>query len=147
MAPVTRSRTHSSDSGADAQPLQRPTAVTKMTARLSRTLTDLADTDPVHGRDAKALRDAAPKRFMSPDGQLPRVSPYTGSGDNATQFSIWLRRLEDVLRVRLPGTGSRDSSREVAPSLEDLSSFVRSRLHATTAEDKDIFLDNAPRLG
>ncbi|KIH68091.1 hypothetical protein ANCDUO_01573 [Ancylostoma duodenale] len=43
MAHVTRSRTHSSDSGADAQPPHGPTAVVKMTARLSRTLTGLAE--------------------------------------------------------------------------------------------------------
>ncbi|EYC04628.1 hypothetical protein Y032_0086g1894 [Ancylostoma ceylanicum] len=59
MAPVTRARTQSSDSGADAQPPNGPTAMSKATARLSRTLTDLADSDPVHGKDAKALRDAA----------------------------------------------------------------------------------------
>ncbi|KIH46347.1 hypothetical protein ANCDUO_23602 [Ancylostoma duodenale] len=154
MAPVTRSRTHSSDSGADAQPPLGPMGVVKMTARLSRTLTDLADTDPVHGKDAKALRDAAAQAIhevwkdsenstallaqkvnqgnsslisgindsfsavgikidslsmvatFSPDGQLPRISPYTGSGDNVTQFSIWLRRLEDVLRMRSPPLNS-----------------------------------------
>ncbi|EPB78884.1 zinc knuckle [Ancylostoma ceylanicum] len=142
MAPVTRARTQSSDSGADAQPPNGPTAMSKATARLSRTLTDLADSDPVHGKDAKALRDAAAQAIhevwkdsknstallvqkvnqgntvgskidslpmvatFGPDGQLPRISPYTGSGDNATQFSIWLRRLEDVLRMRSPPLNS-----------------------------------------
>ncbi|KAK6726346.1 hypothetical protein RB195_004580 [Necator americanus] len=35
----------------------------------------------------------------SPDGPTPRLVSFTGSGDEATQFSLWLRRLEDVMRL------------------------------------------------
>ncbi|RCN27796.1 zinc knuckle [Ancylostoma caninum] len=84
IKPVTRSRTHSSDSGTDAQPPHGPTAVVKMTARLPRTLTDLADTDPVHGKDAKPLRDAAAQAIHEPRGrpqfrrpEQPRSQPTT----------------------------------------------------------------------
>ncbi|KAL6741611.1 hypothetical protein Aduo_014847 [Ancylostoma duodenale] len=58
MAPVTRSLTHSSDSLADVHPPHGPMVVLKMTVRLSWNLTEPADTDPVHGKDAKALRYA-----------------------------------------------------------------------------------------
>ncbi|KAK6748423.1 hypothetical protein RB195_001197 [Necator americanus] len=36
----------------------------------------------------------------SPDGPTPRPAAFTGSGDDATQFSLWLRHLEDVMRLR-----------------------------------------------
>ncbi|EYC22233.1 hypothetical protein Y032_0017g3229 [Ancylostoma ceylanicum] len=36
----------------------------------------------------------------SPDGPIPRIVPFVGSGEDATQFSVWLRRLEDIMRMR-----------------------------------------------
>ncbi|KAL6730192.1 hypothetical protein Aduo_001183 [Ancylostoma duodenale] len=36
----------------------------------------------------------------SPDGPIPRITPFVGSGEDATQFSVWLRRLEDIMRMR-----------------------------------------------
>nr|CDJ86555.1 Retrotransposon gag protein domain containing protein [Haemonchus contortus] len=37
---------------------------------------------------------------VSPDGPLPRIIPFSGSGEDPLQFSLWLRRLEDVMRMR-----------------------------------------------
>ncbi|KAK6018595.1 hypothetical protein OSTOST_15813, partial [Ostertagia ostertagi] len=37
---------------------------------------------------------------LSPDGPLPRIVPFIGSGEDPMQFSMWLRRLEDVMRMR-----------------------------------------------
>ncbi|VDO07039.1 unnamed protein product [Haemonchus placei] len=35
-----------------------------------------------------------------PDGLLPRTVPFTGSREDPIQFSLWLRRLKDVMRMR-----------------------------------------------
>ncbi|WKY05449.1 hypothetical protein Q1695_006009 [Nippostrongylus brasiliensis] len=37
---------------------------------------------------------------LGADGSLPGVRSFSGSADDGQQFSIWLRRLEDVLRMR-----------------------------------------------
>ncbi|KHJ98252.1 hypothetical protein OESDEN_01769 [Oesophagostomum dentatum] len=38
--------------------------------------------------------------MCSPERHIPQIHPYTGSGE-MMQFSIWLRRLEDIMRMRL----------------------------------------------
>ncbi|VDO29282.1 unnamed protein product [Haemonchus placei] len=37
---------------------------------------------------------------VNPDGPLPRIVPFSGSGEDPLQFSLWLRRLEDIMRMR-----------------------------------------------
>ncbi|VDO66010.1 unnamed protein product [Haemonchus placei] len=39
----------------------------------------------------------------TPDGSLLRAIPFTGSGEDPMQFSPWLRRLEDVMRMKSLG--------------------------------------------
>ncbi|WKX95512.1 hypothetical protein Q1695_012178 [Nippostrongylus brasiliensis] len=117
-----------------------------MSIPLSTVLQDVEDTDPVHGREAKLLRDAAVEAIsdvrdesrstsaqlaqeicsgnssllsdlnasfvavdnsiraiptiasFSPDGSLPKIPAFSGSGDGI-QFSVWLRHFEDVVRM------------------------------------------------
>ncbi|XGW27434.1 hypothetical protein V3C99_007773 [Haemonchus contortus] len=38
--------------------------------------------------------------MIQPDPQTPRVSTFSGASENGVQFSIWLRRLEDIMRMR-----------------------------------------------
>lgn len=40
------------------------------------------------------------ERHQQEDLELPKVNSFSGSSDTDTQFSIWLRRLEDVMRMR-----------------------------------------------
>ncbi|WKY10536.1 hypothetical protein Q1695_002699 [Nippostrongylus brasiliensis] len=38
--------------------------------------------------------------MLGSDAHTAKVSPFSGAADDGTQFSIWLRRLEDVIRMR-----------------------------------------------
>ncbi|KAK6057603.1 zinc knuckle [Cooperia oncophora] len=45
--------------------------------------------------------DALPAvAMLQPDAQTPKVIPFSGATDTGVQFSIWLRRLEDIMRMR-----------------------------------------------
>uniref|UniRef100_A0A0N4VSJ6 Gag protein n=1 Tax=Haemonchus placei TaxID=6290 RepID=A0A0N4VSJ6_HAEPC len=38
--------------------------------------------------------------IFQPDSQGSRISPFTGYNEDGAQFSIWLRRFEDIMRMR-----------------------------------------------
>uniref|UniRef100_A0A7I4YGW0 CCHC-type domain-containing protein n=1 Tax=Haemonchus contortus TaxID=6289 RepID=A0A7I4YGW0_HAECO len=38
--------------------------------------------------------------MFQPDAQGSRISPFTGYNEDGAQFSIWLRRFEDIMRMR-----------------------------------------------
>ncbi|KAK6760826.1 hypothetical protein RB195_022043 [Necator americanus] len=105
-------------------PIHRSVSLTSTTGRLVRTLQELNDGDNAYGKDAKTLpwqlrkygtapgesASAVGNRIAtipmvatySPNGPTPRLVPFTGSGDDATPFSLWLRCLEDgVARERV----------------------------------------------
>ncbi|VDO04883.1 unnamed protein product [Haemonchus placei] len=45
--------------------------------------------------------DALPTvAMLGLDPQTPRITPFSGSSEEGAQFSVWLRRLEDVIRMR-----------------------------------------------
>ncbi|VDM77404.1 unnamed protein product [Strongylus vulgaris] len=46
--------------------------------------------------------DAMPQvSSFSPEGPIPKLSYFTGSDGDPTPFSVWLRRFEDILDMRL----------------------------------------------
>ncbi|EPB67177.1 hypothetical protein ANCCEY_13731 [Ancylostoma ceylanicum] len=83
--PVTRSPTASDDSR-PAAPTTSSVTLPSATERFV-TVGELIDSIPFVAT-------------CSPDGSIPRIVPFVGSGEDATQFSVWLRRLEDIMRMR-----------------------------------------------
>ncbi|KAL6739270.1 hypothetical protein Aduo_012744 [Ancylostoma duodenale] len=61
--------------------------------------------------------------LCSPEGgHSPRITPFSGDGESS-QFSIWLRRLEDILRMRA-----------IAPTSEQKASFLVGYLDGVARE-------------
>ncbi|KHJ86925.1 hypothetical protein OESDEN_13311 [Oesophagostomum dentatum] len=175
-------RSQSNEFKVDHQP---PASVTPQPMRaLSATLSELGDTDPVHGKDAKALRDATAyaitevwkdskastallahqvnktnsslvhslnESFSSvgskidslprvatfgPDGQFPQIPIFSGSGEGPMQFSIWLRRLEDVLRMRSPPLSPELKANFLIGYLDDV---AREKIEELSDDDRKSF--------
>uniref|UniRef100_W6NLG8 Retrotransposon gag domain-containing protein n=1 Tax=Haemonchus contortus TaxID=6289 RepID=W6NLG8_HAECO len=38
--------------------------------------------------------------MLAQDSPSPKIAPFTGSSEDGVQFSIWLRRLNDIIRMR-----------------------------------------------
>ncbi|KHJ94973.1 zinc knuckle [Oesophagostomum dentatum] len=104
MGPITRSMTHSVEDMADATTPLTPSD--QVTAPLVGALADLDDSSTVHGRQAKELRDATTEALVNVWKDARQTTSRLvqqvnqGSGENSMQFSIWLRRLEDIIRMR-----------------------------------------------
>ncbi|EYB99775.1 hypothetical protein Y032_0120g931 [Ancylostoma ceylanicum] len=72
----------------------------------------------------------------SPDGQIPKIQSFSGSGENVAQFSIWLRRLEDIIRMR----GVPMSSEQKANFLIGyLDGVAREKIEELSEDDKKSF--------
>ncbi|KAK6754556.1 hypothetical protein RB195_013509 [Necator americanus] len=109
---VTHSRTLSSNARTTA-PIHSSASMTSTTERLVRTLQETNDDGSVHGRDVKTLRDATALTVTEVwNDARSATSTLTRKADEgtytsqfrfrrrATQFSLWFRRLENVMRLR-----------------------------------------------
>ncbi|KAK5977405.1 hypothetical protein GCK32_022850 [Trichostrongylus colubriformis] len=150
--PVTRAQARlvqakEESSPPEGLPEESLPAAPKLTEDIQSTLIDLADNDPVLGRDAKELRDATATAVTEvwqdahhstealahqisaknvsllrelntsfaavgervqaqpviasclPEGAPPKLQLFAGSSDSPP-FSLWIRRFENVLRMR-----------------------------------------------
>uniref|UniRef100_A0A7I4XWY3 RNA-directed DNA polymerase n=1 Tax=Haemonchus contortus TaxID=6289 RepID=A0A7I4XWY3_HAECO len=72
-----------------------------LTHRISQgTSSLLADLNNTFAAVGKRIDNIPVVASLSPDGPLQRLVPFVGSGEDSMQFSMWLRRLEDVMRMR-----------------------------------------------
>ncbi|KAK6754555.1 hypothetical protein RB195_013509 [Necator americanus] len=92
-------------------PIHSSASMTSTTERLVRTLQETNDDGSVHGRDVKTLRDATALTVTEVwNDARSATSTLTRKADEgtytsqfrrrATQFSLWFRRLENVMRLR-----------------------------------------------
>ncbi|VDL83329.1 unnamed protein product, partial [Nippostrongylus brasiliensis] len=54
---------------------------------------------------------------LSPEGSAPRISTFSGTGDGL-QFSSWLRRFEDIIRMRVVPLSSEQKANMLVAHLE-----------------------------
>ncbi|VDL83076.1 unnamed protein product [Nippostrongylus brasiliensis] len=66
----------------------------------------------------------------------PRVAPSSGSSDEGMQFSVWLRRLEDIIRMR-PGVIS--SEQKANFLIGHLDGVARDKVEELSEEDRKDF--------
>lgn len=82
----------------------------------------------------------------TPNGPTPKV-PFIGSGKDASQFSLWLRCLEDTVRVRTLAPKSQQKANflicylegVVREKIEELSEEGRSNIDTVVAHLKQFF--------
>ncbi|XGW04904.1 hypothetical protein V3C99_015798 [Haemonchus contortus] len=84
--------------GVDAKQLRDATsaAITNVWKEATLQTTALARKITVGSR-----LDALPTiAMLGLEPQTSRITPFSGTAEEGTQFSVWLRRLEDVIRMR-----------------------------------------------
>uniref|UniRef100_A0A7I4YVJ1 Gag-protease polyprotein n=1 Tax=Haemonchus contortus TaxID=6289 RepID=A0A7I4YVJ1_HAECO len=62
---------------------------------LDNSFSRLDDSAVLHAKNGKA-----PRYVASAATAEPKITPFTGLSEDETQFSIWLRRLDNVIRMR-----------------------------------------------
>ncbi|KIH51866.1 hypothetical protein ANCDUO_18039 [Ancylostoma duodenale] len=80
---------------------------------------------------------------LSPDGPVSKIVPFTGSGsgEDANQFSMWLRRLEDVIRMK----NSAAFSQVKAILIGNLDGVAREKIEELGTEEREDFSTTGPQ--
>uniref|UniRef100_A0A7I4YJI5 Gag protein n=1 Tax=Haemonchus contortus TaxID=6289 RepID=A0A7I4YJI5_HAECO len=71
---------------------------------------------------------------LPPEGPIPRVVPFTATGDDPMQFSLWLRRLEDVMKMK---STTWTSQQKAYFLIGNLDGTAREKVEELSEEERD----------
>ncbi|XGW33928.1 hypothetical protein V3C99_018001 [Haemonchus contortus] len=153
--PTTRSQSTPVYSWADG-PFSGIVPKASASENLANALSYLDDKASVRGRDAKSLRDATVlaleevrndskadtaqltkqinEATLTPEGPIPRIVPFTATGDDPMQFSLWLCRLEDVMRMKSTAWTSQQKAYFLIGNLDGV---AREKVEELSEEERD----------
>lgn len=77
----------------------------------------------------------------NPDGSIPGITPF--SGEDATQFSVWLRRLEDIMRMQ---NATSTSQRKATLVICYLDGVAREKIEELIEQDRTDYNAIVPHL-